>query len=134
VLSRYRDSLLSRISGRPGRIDAVIVVRERPSDLGPAQSASTDALEAGVLAGLTRRRSVPLVGVERSDTDPSEIGFYASAGLPATVDSIDLVSGRVALAYALAGSLGNYGIKPTADRLLPDLAQPVTLAPAPGSR
>ena len=38
--------------------------------------------------------------------------------------SIDLISGRVALVYALNGSEGNYGIKPTADRLLPRLPQP----------
>src|SRR5436190_5010016 len=129
ALARYRDSLLSRTSGRPGRIDAVIVVRDRPTDLGPGQSAATDALEAGVLAGLERRAAVPLVGVERSDTDPSSIAFYTSAGLPATVDSIDLVSGRVALAYALDGAQGNYGTKSTADRLLPQLVQP---APSPG--
>jgi copper transport outer membrane protein MctB len=123
-LARYRDSLLGRISGRPGRIDAVIVVRGRPSNLGPAQSAATDALEAGILDGLERAVSVPVVGVERSDTDPSSIGFYTSSGLPATVDSIDLVSGRVALAYALDGAQGNYGVKATADRLLPELALP----------
>jgi hypothetical protein len=135
ALARYRDPLLSRTSGRAGRIDAVILVRGRPTNLGPAQSAATDALEAGILAGFERRSAVPVVGVERSDSDPSSIGFYTSAGLPATVDSIDLVSGRVALAYALGGAQGNYGIKSTADRLLPELVQPA--APpglAPGSR
>jgi hypothetical protein len=135
ALARYRDSLLSRTSGRAGRIDAVIVVRGRPTNLGPDQSAATDALEGGILAGLERRTAVPLVGVERSDSDPSSIGFYTSAGLPATVDSVDLVSGRVALAYALGGAQGNYGIKSTADRLLPELVQPA--APpglSPGSR
>jgi hypothetical protein len=40
------------------------------------------------------------------------------------VDSVDLVSGRVALVYALNGSEGNYGVKATADRLLPDLHHP----------
>jgi hypothetical protein len=40
------------------------------------------------------------------------------------VDSVDLVSGRVALVYALNGSEGNYGFKATADRLLPALRHP----------
>jgi hypothetical protein len=40
------------------------------------------------------------------------------------VDSIDLTSGRVALSYALDGVEGDYGIKPSADRLLPDLRRP----------
>jgi hypothetical protein len=62
--------------------------------------------------------------VERSDSDGSQIGFYDSQGLDVTVDSIDLTSGRVALAYALDGVDGNYGIKASADRLLPDLRRP----------
>ncbi len=54
-LSRFKDSLLTGISGNPARIDAVIVVRDRPSDIGPAESAATDGLESGILAGLERR-------------------------------------------------------------------------------
>ena len=82
------------------------------------------ALESGLLDGLESNGAIPVVGVERSDADPSQIGFFNSAGVTATVDSIDLISGRVALVYALNGSEGNYGIKPTADRLLPRLPQP----------
>ncbi|HEY7150512.1 MAG TPA: copper transporter [Solirubrobacterales bacterium] len=126
TLARYRDPLLSGLSGSPGRISGVILVRDRPTDLGPQQSQASDGLEAGILTGLQRSASVPVVGVERSDTDPSSIGFYGSAGLRATVDSIDLVSGRVALAYALDGAEGNYGVKPTADRLLPALGPPAS--------
>lgn len=133
TLARFRDSLLSGISGRPGRIDAVILVRNRPADLGPGQSQAADGLEAGIVAGLQRSGGIPVVGVERSDTDPSSIGFYSSSGLRATVDSIDLVSGRVALAYALAGADGNYGTKPTADRLLPTLRQPTGPRPSDSS-
>jgi hypothetical protein len=62
--------------------------------------------------------------VERSETEPSEIGFFTDNGTTATVDSVDLISGRVALAYALVGSEGQYGIKSTADRLLPGLRHP----------
>ena len=38
-------------------------------------------------------------------------------GATATVDSVDLISGRVALVYGLNGTAGNYGVKATADRL-----------------
>jgi hypothetical protein len=123
-LNRFRDPLLVRGSGRAGGIDAVIVVRERPGDLGSRQSAATDHLEAGLLDGMESAGGVPVVGVERSDSDGSAIGFYDSQGLSATVDSIDLTSGRVALAYALHGDEGDYGIKSTADRLLPELRRP----------
>jgi hypothetical protein len=124
TLARFGGDLLSETSGRPGRIDAVIVVRDRPSDLGSRQSQAADALEHGILDGLERSGPAPVVGVERSDADPSAIGFFTSADVPATVDSIDLTSGRVALAYALDGAEGNYGVKSTADRLLPALGEP----------
>jgi Copper transport outer membrane protein, MctB len=122
ILDRFRDQLLSGISGEPGKIDAVIVVRNEPTNMGQAQSQAADGLESGILAGL-EHNSIPVVGVERSDADPSSISFYDSAGVPATVDSVDLASGRVALAYALDGAEGNYGVKATADRLLPTLGQ-----------
>ena len=111
----------------------MIVVRDRPEDLRSHQASATDGLEAGILAGSGRAGAVPVVGVERSDTDPSSIGFFDSAGLRATVDSIDLVSGRVALAYALGGTEGNYGIKATADRLLPALRRRPPDSPARAS-
>ncbi len=121
---RFRGPMLDQVSGRPGGIDAAIVIRSQPGDLNPRQAAATGALESGLLEGLELNGSMPVVGVERSDADPSQVGFFNSAGTTATVDSIDLVSGRVALVYALNGSEGNYGVKPTADRLLPALRHP----------
>ena len=44
-----------------------------------------------------------------------------------TVDNLDFVSGQVAMVFALVGAEGNFGVKGTADRLLPDL-----LTPSPG--
>jgi hypothetical protein len=134
LFDHLRDALLADVSGKPGRIDAVIVVRDRPSDLGSGQSDATDGLEAGLLDGIEGAGGVPVVGVERSDSDPSQIGFYDSEGLGATVDSVDLVSGRVALAYALNGSEGDYGIKASADRLLPALRRPPALTTGHGFR
>jgi Copper transport outer membrane protein, MctB len=133
-LGRFRDTLLSGISRRAGKIDAAIVVRTHPTGLGPAQSAATDAVEAGIMAGLSKAGGIPVVGIERSDTDPSSISVYNSSGLAATVDSTDLVSGRVALAYALAGAEGNFGVKASADRLLPRLDRLATGASGSGSR
>ena len=111
----------------------MIVVRSQPTDMNQNQSAATSALESGILAGLQAAGSPPVVGVERSDSDTSSIGYFEAQGLPATVDSIDLVSGQVALAYALAGAGGNYGVKATADRFLPALKHPSppTTTPSP---
>jgi hypothetical protein len=134
LFDHLRDALLADVSGSPGGIDGVIVVRGRPSDLGSGQSDATDSLEAGILEGIEGAGSQPVVGVERSDSDTSQIGFYDSQGVSATVDSVDLDSGRVALAYALDGVEGDYGIKPSADRLLPALRRPPALAIGRGSR
>src|SRR5688572_7086702 len=72
---RLAEALLVDVSGRPGGIDAVIVVRDRPADLGSAKSDATDSLEEGLVDGITSADGVPVVGVERSDSDGSEIGF-----------------------------------------------------------
>jgi hypothetical protein len=121
---RYRSPVLEQVSGDPGAIDGVIVVRDRPENLNPREAGETDAVESGILEGLVEGGQVPVVGVERSEAEPSEIGFFTDNGTTATVDSVDLISGRVALAYALVGSEGQYGIKSTADRLLPGLRHP----------
>lgn len=115
---KLRRSLLSRYSGSPESIDGVVVVRQRPDDLEPADEASTDALERGLLAGLRSRAEA--VGAERTDADPSSIELFERSGL-ASVDDIDLTAGRVALVFALDGAAGSFGVKGTADGLLPDL-------------
>jgi hypothetical protein len=129
---RFRGATLEQVSGRPGGIGAAIVIRDQPDDLKPHEAAETDALESGLLDGLESNGVIPVVGVERSDADPSQIGFFKGAGVTATVDSVDLVSGRVALVYALNGSEGNYGVKSSADGLLPGLRHPRAPVLAPG--
>lgn len=114
-----RGTLLGRYSGQAEGTDAVILVRDRPEGLEDEEAAVTDALEDGLLSGF-RSLGIPVVGVERSDADPSSVGFYADRGL-STVDSVDRVSGQVALVYALCGASGHFGIKESADALLPEL-------------
>jgi Copper transport outer membrane protein, MctB len=134
TFKRFRGAMLDQVSGRPGGIDGVIVIRAGPTNLNPHQAAETDALESGILTGLEGVSGIPVVGAERSDSDISSIDFFINAGVTATVDSVDLVSGRVGLVYALNGSQGNYGIKATADRLLPGLRHPRPPAFAAGSQ
>ena len=61
-----------------------------------------------------------VVGIERTATDPSQIGWYGDRGLP-SVDNVDQVAGRAALVFALNGADGAFGVKSTADALLPDV-------------
>jgi len=115
-----RGSLLARFSGSPGKVDGAVLVRERPTELEPGDEVTTAMIEDGLLAGI-RSTDLPAAGVERSTDEVSSVGFFESRGL-STVDSVDLQAGRVALVFALrGGALGSFGIKDSADGLLPDL-------------
>ncbi|MET0927299.1 MAG: copper transporter [Solirubrobacterales bacterium] len=126
-----RGSVLSRYSGSPDGIDGVVVVRDPPEDLDPDEQQASDALQQGLVDGLADASIT--VGAETTGDDPSSIPFFDDRGIP-TVDSVDLLSGRVALVYALTGAAsGNFGVKDTADSLLPDLLTPdEQIAPGAG--
>jgi Copper transport outer membrane protein, MctB len=116
---RVSGSLLARRSGNAGGIGGVIVARLQPSDMRPAAASATNDLESGLLDGLSSA-GIPVVGVERTDADPSSLSFFRGHGLT-TVDDLDLTAGQIALVYALAGAKGSFGIGPEAARLLPPL-------------
>ncbi len=122
LLEVVRGSLFSRASGNFGKLDGVILVRAQPEEMGPIQQSTADRVEAGITVGVAATR-VPAVGVESIDAEPSSISFFGANDL-ATVDNVDLVSGRLALVLALLGAEGDFGVKGSADRLLPDLVAP----------
>jgi hypothetical protein len=114
-----RGQMFSRASGEFGSLDAVIVVRDQPEGMGPVQRSTANQLETAILGGITATR-VPVVGVESTSTEPSSISFFQSNDL-STVDDIDNTAGKVALVAALNGAEGSFGVKSSADRLLPEL-------------
>jgi Copper transport outer membrane protein, MctB len=114
-----RGHLFSRASGSFGGLDGVIVVRDQPEEMGLAQREKTNQLETALMSGVTATR-VPAVGVETSTDDSSSISFFQSSDL-ASVDHVDLTAGQLALVFALLGADGSFGVKGTADQLLPDL-------------
>jgi hypothetical protein len=130
-----RGALFSRYSGEPGDIDGVVVVRRRPEELSPRDAADTDRLEEGLIDGIRSLGppDVAIVGVERTDTDPSSIQFFTDRDA-ASVDNLDQLPGRVALVYSLEGAQGAFGVKETADALLPDLLAPAGLSFGAGER
>ncbi|MDW7675393.1 MAG: copper transporter [Bacillota bacterium] len=65
--------------------------------------------------------NVNIIGVESSDSPKTYMNFYQKHGLTTTIDNIDTVIGRTALVYSLIGQGGHYGIKDTAQELLPSL-------------
>jgi hypothetical protein len=114
-----RGQLFSRASGAFGGLDGVIVVRDQPEDMGPVQRSKAAQLESALLGGITATRA-PTVGIETTATEPSSVSFFTSNDL-STVDDIDHTAGRLAMVYALLGAEGSFGVKGSADRLLPDL-------------
>jgi len=122
LLERVRGHLFSRASGNFGGLDGVIVVRQVPEEMGPVQHANASALESGLMSGITGTRT-PAVGVETSTAEPSSVSFFNGNDL-ASVDDIETAAGRVATVFALLGAEGSFGVKGSADRLLPDLLPP----------
>ena len=114
-----RSHLFSRASGNFGGLDGVIVVRDQPEEMGTAQREKTSQFETALMSGVTGTRR-PAVGVETSSDDSSSISFFQSNGL-ASVDDVDLTAGKLATVFALLGADGSFGVKGSADQLLPDL-------------
>ncbi|HET8813726.1 MAG TPA: copper transporter [Solirubrobacterales bacterium] len=119
LLEAIRGDLFARASGSFGGLDGVIVVRDQPEEMGQLQDAKADQLEEALMSGITATR-VPAVGVEATGADTSSISFFQSNDL-ASVDDIDLTAGKLALVFALLGADGSFGVKGSADQLLPDL-------------
>jgi len=129
LLERVRGHLFSRASGNFGNLDGVIVVRQQPEEMGPVQRGNAGRLEAALLGGIVATRT-PAVGVETSTAEPSSVSFFHGNDL-SSVDDVDLTAGRVATVFALLGAEGRFGIKGSADRLLPDLLAPAETGVAP---
>jgi Copper transport outer membrane protein, MctB len=122
LLERVRGQLFSRASGNFGALDGVIVVRDQPQGMGPKQRATAARLESGMMSGIAGTHT-PAVGVETSAAEPSSVSFFNGNDLT-SVDDVDLVAGRLATVFALLGAEGSFGVKGSADRLLPDLLAP----------
>jgi hypothetical protein len=120
LISRVRASLLSAFDGQLTRLEGLVVVRAEPSGMSAVQGEASAAFESGLVAGVAAVR-VPAVGVELTSTNPSQIPWYRGKGL-SSVDDLDDLAGQAALDYALAGDGGSFGVKSTADSLLPSVA------------
>jgi hypothetical protein len=95
-------------------LDGVVVARTA----NPQKDETADFL-TGLYVGLADG-GAPAVGVESTGDRTSAIEVFDRADL-STVDNVDTPAGRLALALLLAGAeRGNYGVKETADRRLPE--------------
>ena len=122
MVDQGSDQLFARFSGSSGPVGNVILTSPPVEGLSEPEQAELERYEEAVLEGV-RSTGVPAVAVELSTTSPSAVPLFDEQGIP-TVDSLDLTSGKVSAIFALLGSEGNFGIKETADRPLPDLVLP----------
>jgi hypothetical protein len=118
LLARERRPLFSAVAGSIGPYDGVVVARNIPDDVKGDDLHRVNAFEQGLIRGLTSR-SVPAVGVEHADTDPTQVPWYRDHGL-STVDNVEQTAGQAALVFLLAGNTdGAFGVHEP--RLLPDI-------------
>ncbi|MFA5524268.1 MAG: copper transporter [Tissierellales bacterium] len=74
----------------------------------------------GEIIDLCKNLNVPVIGVEKASVQVSYIDKYKDRRI-SSIDNVDTIIGRVALVLAIDGRPGNYGIKPSAESLIPDL-------------
>ncbi len=117
LLSRVRGSLLSAFDGQLTKLEGLVVARTASGHLGSAAAEADARFEAGLLAGV-KAVGVPAVGVELTSANPSEVPWYKSQKI-SSVDDLDAPAGQAAVLYALSGNAGAFGVKSTADSLLP---------------
>ncbi|MGA7395880.1 MAG: copper transporter [Solirubrobacterales bacterium] len=126
ILTVTQPELMSQSSGEFGNLDALIVYRADQSEIDPDLADEVDALDIGLVEGADST-AARVVGVEQVGTDPSSIGFFADQNVT-SVDNINQPAGKVSLVFAIAGAEGSFGVKDDADRLLPELLDPLPAA------
>jgi copper transport outer membrane protein MctB len=120
LISRVRGPLLSAFDGQLGKLEGLVIARAEPAGMPSEQAHAAGALESGLIDGVAGA-GVPAVGVELTSTEPSQVPWYQGQDI-SSVDDLDATAGQAALIYALDGSHGSYGTRPTADSLLPNVA------------
>jgi hypothetical protein len=112
LAQRLKSSFPDSFKGDYTSADAIIYYRSADD-----RDNQSKTFEAALIEGL-RASGLPVVGVERTSTDPSQIPNYVNAGL-STVDDIDIPPGRIALVLTLTGRTGDFGFKKTAEAPIP---------------
>lgn len=117
TVRRLSRALDDEFEGDYEGASAVVLFREPPEE---DRGEGAEAFEEGLVDGL-RRSGASVVGVERSETEPSQIGFFRDGRL-SSVDNVEDPGGQAALVLALDGAAGTFGFKEMAEGPLPDVA------------
>jgi len=107
-----------KITGNIGKnIDAVILIGGSAME----KDNSFRTLDLPLI-NYFKDQKIRVIGTEYSNAGFSYIKLFQRQGLT-TVDNVDTIPGLTALVMALAGEEGHFGIKSTAERLLPVAVQ-----------
>ncbi|CAK7016170.1 copper transporter [uncultured Tissierella sp.] len=71
-----------------------------------------------IIVGIAKKYNIPIIGVEKSNVNYSYMSGYKDLDI-STVDNVDMTIGKVAMILAMEGIGGHYGIKNTADGVIP---------------
>jgi len=116
VIDALAEAGLLKVSGDYGvPLDGVII-------MGGSQDRNmvfSDVLDLPMI-DYFQSKKISVFGVEETSATYSYIPDYEKKRI-STVDNIDTAPGQLALVLAMAGQPGHYGVKSTAQKLLPDL-------------
>lgn len=69
---------------------------------------------------VSKKLNIPIIGIEKENVNFSYIDKYKNNRI-SSVDNVDTIIGKVALILAMDGRPGNYGVKSSAESLVPNL-------------
>lgn len=72
------------------------------------------------IINICKKANIPIIGVEKENVEYSYIDKYKDNRI-SSIDNIDTIMGKVALVLAIDGRPGNYGVKPSAESIVPNL-------------
>jgi hypothetical protein len=126
LLDALEDDLVEeRFGPSDAGADGVVVIRTAAPQAGSSAD-FVNGLDGGVASA-----GPPAVGVEATDSVPSAVPAFSRRRL-STVDNVESPIGRLSLALLLSGGEpGNYGVKDSADGILPRI-EPLSDEPADG--
>ncbi len=75
------------------------------------------------IVSISRKKDIDIIGIEKLDVIYSYIASYKKLNI-STVDNIDTAMGKVSLILAMEGRPGHYGLKDTAEDLVPNQELP----------
>lgn len=125
LLQLLKGSFVTSFSGNyAAPVNGVILLTYADNEQAPAYA----EFEKQFVTTL-RKSNVRVVAGETTKAPVSEIAMFQNTET-STVDNLDSRIGQISLVFALGGEGGSFGVKQTADMLIPILREPGPLPPA----